>query len=82
MQWSNSLSQIKQMNNNEFRSIQIKPLEYQSTLAKQLFSHIESVPWAMLATPASESHVDSRYDILVASTHRHLRDNRKNDRQC
>ncbi|WP_135382659.1 aminodeoxychorismate synthase component I [Vibrio tasmaniensis] len=54
------------MNNNEFRSIQIKPLEYQSTLAKQLFSHIESVPWAMLLRSASESHVDSRYDILVA----------------
>ncbi|MEZ8053674.1 aminodeoxychorismate synthase component I [Vibrio atlanticus] len=54
------------MNNNEFRSIQIKPLEYQSTLAKQLFSHIESVPWTMLLRSASESHVDSRYDILVA----------------
>ncbi|MEZ8929313.1 MULTISPECIES: aminodeoxychorismate synthase component I [unclassified Vibrio] len=54
------------MNNNEFRSIQIKQLEYQSTLAKQLFSHIESVPWAMLLRSASESHVDSRYDILVA----------------
>ncbi|KPL95335.1 aminodeoxychorismate synthase component I [Vibrio splendidus] len=54
------------MNNNEFRSIQIKPLEYQSTLAKQLFSHIESMPWAMLLRSASESHVDSRYDILVA----------------
>ncbi|NAZ69495.1 aminodeoxychorismate synthase component I [Vibrio toranzoniae] len=54
------------MNNNEFRSIQIKPLEYQSTLAKQLFSQIESLPWAMLLRSASESHVDSRYDILVA----------------
>lgn len=54
------------MNNNEFCSIQIKPLEYQSTLAKQLFSHIESLPWAMLLRSASESHVDSRYDILVA----------------
>lgn len=54
------------MNNNEFRSIQIKPLEYQSTLAKRLFSHIENLPWAMLLRSASESHVDSRYDILVA----------------
>lgn len=54
------------MNNNEFRAIQIKPLEYQSTLAKQLFSHIENLPWAMLLRSASESHVDSRYDILVA----------------
>ncbi|MEZ8034408.1 aminodeoxychorismate synthase component I [Vibrio crassostreae] len=54
------------MNNNEFRSIQIKPLEYQSTLAKQLFSHVENLPWAMLLRSASESHVDSRYDILVA----------------
>ena len=54
------------MNNNEFRSTQIKPLEYQSTLAKQLFSHIENLPWAMLLRSASESHVDSRYDILVA----------------
>jgi len=54
------------MNNNEFRSIQIKPLEYQSTLAKRLFFHIENLPWAMLLRSASESHVDSRYDILVA----------------
>lgn len=54
------------MNNNEFRSIQIKPLEYQSTLAKRLFSHIENLPWAMLLRSASENHVDSRYDILVA----------------
>lgn len=54
------------MNNNEFRAIQIKPLEYQSTLAKQLFSHIENLQWAMLLRSASESHVDSRYDILVA----------------
>ncbi|MDN3701531.1 aminodeoxychorismate synthase component I [Vibrio artabrorum] len=54
------------MNNNEFRSIQIKPLEYQSTLSKQLFSHIENLPWAMLLRSASECHVDSRYDILVA----------------
>ncbi|MGB1322229.1 MAG: aminodeoxychorismate synthase component 1 [Vibrio gallaecicus] len=54
------------MNNNESQSIQIKPLEYQSTLAKQLFSNIESQPWAMLLRSASESHIDSRYDILVA----------------
>jgi para-aminobenzoate synthetase component 1 len=60
------LSQIKQMNNNELQSIQIKPLEYQSTLAKQLFSGIETLPWAMLLRSASESHVDSRFDILVA----------------
>ena len=54
------------MNNNELQSIQIKPLEYQSTLAKQLFSGIETLPWAMLLRSASESHVDSRFDILVA----------------
>jgi len=54
------------MNNNEFHSIQIKPLEYHSTLAKQLFSRIESQPWAMLLRSASESHIDSRFDILVA----------------
>lgn len=54
------------MNNNELQSIQIKPLEYQSTLAKQLFSGIETLPWAMLLRSASESHIDSRFDILVA----------------
>lgn len=54
------------MNNNELQSIQIKPLEYQSTLAKQLFSGMETLPWAMLLRSASESHVDSRFDILVA----------------
>ncbi|MDK9763441.1 aminodeoxychorismate synthase component I [Vibrio sp. D420a] len=54
------------MNNNELQSIQIKPLEYQSTLAKQLFSGIETLPWTMLLRSASESHVDSRFDILVA----------------
>lgn len=54
------------MNNNELQSIQIKPLEYQSNLAKQLFSGIETLPWAMLLRSASESHVDSRFDILVA----------------
>ncbi|MGB1322581.1 MAG: aminodeoxychorismate synthase component I, partial [Vibrio gallaecicus] len=54
------------MNNNEFHSIQIKPLEYHSTLAKQLFSRIENLPWAMLLRSASESHIDSRFDILVA----------------
>ena len=54
------------MNNNELQSIQIKPLEYQSTLAKQLFSGIETLPWAMLLRSASESHIDSRFDTLVA----------------
>lgn len=54
------------MNNNELHSVKLKPLDYQPNLAKQLFSAIESQPWAMLLRSASESHIDSRFDILVA----------------
>lgn len=54
------------MNNNELHPIQLKPLEYQPNLSKQLFSRVESESWAMLLRSASESHIDSRFDILVA----------------
>lgn len=54
------------MNNNEKSPIQAKPLTYQPDLANQLFSKVEHEPWAMLLRSASETHIDSRFDILVA----------------
>ncbi|EKO3540594.1 aminodeoxychorismate synthase component 1 [Vibrio fluvialis] len=54
------------MNNNEKTQIQAKPLTYQPDLANQLFSKVESQPWAMLLRSASDTHIDSRFDILVA----------------
>ncbi len=66
MYGSNSLSQIKQMNNNDLNNIQIQSIDYHPNLSKQLFSKIEHKPWAMLLRSASSEHIDSRYDILVA----------------
>ncbi|EKO3968621.1 aminodeoxychorismate synthase component 1 [Vibrio fluvialis] len=60
------MSQFTQMNNNEKTQIQAKPLTYQPDLANQLFSKVESQPWAMLLRSASDTHIDSRFDILVA----------------
>ncbi|MGY0075195.1 aminodeoxychorismate synthase component 1 [Vibrio proteolyticus] len=60
------MSQIKQMNNNDLNPIQTKAVSYDTELAKQLFCNIEHQPWAMLLRSASESHIDSRFDILVA----------------
>ncbi|EKO3956266.1 aminodeoxychorismate synthase component 1 [Vibrio fluvialis] len=54
------------MNNNEKTQIQAKPLTYQPDLANQLFSKVENQPWAMLLRSASDTHIDSRFDILVA----------------
>lgn len=55
------------MNNNELTQIQSRPLTYCPQLANQLFAHIEHQPWAMLLRSASEQHIDSRFDILVAN---------------
>ncbi|MGD8171464.1 aminodeoxychorismate synthase component 1 [Vibrio sp. TRT 21S02] len=66
------MSQIKQMNNNNSIGIEIKPLSYQADLANQFFSTIEQQPWAMLLRSASQSHIDSRYDILVAQPIAHV----------
>ncbi|MFV0448801.1 MAG: aminodeoxychorismate synthase component 1 [Vibrio sp.] len=55
------------MNNNQQKSIQSKALSYHSDIANQLFSMVENQPWAMLLRSASQTHSDSRYDILVAS---------------
>ncbi|MGC7891369.1 aminodeoxychorismate synthase component I [Vibrio anguillarum] len=60
------MSQITQMNNNEFNHIQVNALTYHVDLAHQLFSKIEDCPWAMLLRSASKTHIDSRFDILVA----------------
>ncbi|CCN44190.1 Para-aminobenzoate synthase component 1 [Vibrio nigripulchritudo FTn2] len=55
-----------QMNNKSIKSISLVSLEYTPSLASDLFSRIENQPWSMLLRSASESHPDSRYDILVA----------------
>lgn len=55
------------MNNNQSLSIELKQLTYHPDLAKQFFASIEQKPWAMLLRSASSSHVDSRFDIVVAN---------------
>ncbi|MGL4830231.1 MAG: aminodeoxychorismate synthase component I, partial [Vibrio sp.] len=55
------------MNNNQILSIEHKQLTYHPDIAKQFFTHIEQQPWAMLLRSASTTHMDSRFDILVAN---------------
>ncbi|WP_158120613.1 aminodeoxychorismate synthase component 1 [Vibrio metoecus] len=55
------------MNNNQTLSIEHKHLTYHPDIAKQFFSKIEQQPWAMLLRSASTTHMDSRFDILVAN---------------
>ncbi|MGP8307587.1 aminodeoxychorismate synthase component I [Vibrio sp. YIC-376] len=50
---------------NQF--IDFKALEYAPDIALRLFSRIQHQPWAMLLRSASETHIDSRFDILVAN---------------
>lgn len=50
---------------NQF--IDFKALEYAPDIALHLFSRIQHQPWAMLLRSASETHIDSRFDILVAN---------------
>ncbi|MCZ4294016.1 aminodeoxychorismate synthase component 1 [Vibrio sinaloensis] len=54
------------MNNIKPNRLEIKPIPYKNDLAVSLFDHIESLPWAMLLRSPSTTHVDSRFDILVA----------------
>ncbi|NVD06837.1 aminodeoxychorismate synthase component 1 [Vibrio sp. JPW-9-11-11] len=54
------------MNNNNSNRLEIKLIPYHERLAIELFSAIESQPWAMLLRSPSRSHIDSRFDILVA----------------
>ncbi|WP_047044351.1 aminodeoxychorismate synthase component I [Vibrio mexicanus] len=61
------MSQIKQMNNNDLNNIQIQSIDYHPNLSKHLFSKIEHLPWSMILRSASNKHIDSRYDILVAN---------------
>ncbi len=55
------------MNNINTPTIALEAIDYQTDLAIQLFSKIEHLPWAMLLRSASETHIDSRYDVLVAN---------------
>lgn len=55
------------MNNNQILSIEHKHLTYHHDIAKQFFYKIEQQPWAMLLRSASATHMDSRFDILVAN---------------
>ncbi len=50
---------------NQF--VDFKALEYTPDLALHLFSRIQHQPWAMLLRSASVTHIDSRFDILVAN---------------
>ncbi len=50
---------------NQF--IDFKALEYAPEFALHLFSCIQHQPWAMLLRSASETHIDSRFDVLVAN---------------
>ncbi|HFD4276645.1 TPA: aminodeoxychorismate synthase component I [Vibrio parahaemolyticus] len=50
---------------NQF--IDFKALEYAPEFALHLFSRIQHQPWAMLLRSASETHIDSRFDVLVAN---------------
>ncbi|MFM2590229.1 aminodeoxychorismate synthase component 1 [Vibrio sp. TBV020] len=54
------------MNNITPNCLEIKPICYQPDLAVQHFANIESLPWAMLLRSPSDTHIDSRFDILVA----------------
>ncbi|RTZ16677.1 aminodeoxychorismate synthase component 1 [Vibrio aquaticus] len=54
------------MNNITPNCLEIKPIDYQDDLAIQYFANIESLPWAMLLRSPSSTHIDSRFDILVA----------------
>lgn len=45
----------------------IHAIDYRPTLASDFFSKVEQQPWAMLLRSASKEHIDSRFDILVAS---------------
>ncbi|TMX66051.1 aminodeoxychorismate synthase component I [Vibrio rotiferianus] len=47
--------------------LDFKALDYANDLATSLFSRIESQPWAMLLHSASNTHIDSRFDVLVAN---------------
>ncbi|EPT9324828.1 aminodeoxychorismate synthase component I [Vibrio alginolyticus] len=50
---------------NQF--IDFKALEYAPEFALHLFSRIQHQPWAMLLRSASKTHIDSRFDVLVAN---------------
>ncbi len=47
--------------------LDFKALDYANDLAISLFSRIEQQPWAILLRSASETHIDSRFDVLVAN---------------
>ncbi len=53
------------MNHNISLSIQILEVDYHKKLATSLFSGIANDAWSMLLRSASDTHPDSRYDILV-----------------
>lgn len=54
------------MNYDQIPQISVRPLDYHPDLANSLFHPIEHIAWSMLLRSASQEHVDSRFDILVA----------------
>ncbi|YCO05524.1 aminodeoxychorismate synthase component I [Vibrio sp. VNB-15] len=55
------------MNNMDTQLLDFKALDYANDLTISLFSRIEHQPWAMVLRSASERHIDSRFDVLVAN---------------
>lgn len=55
-----------QMNNIKNKNIEKIQIHYDVNIAKTLFAPISHLPWAMLLRSASDTHSDSRFDILVA----------------
>ncbi len=53
------------MNSNNYLIIRTLEIDYHKELATDLFSGIADEAWSMLLRSASDSHPDSRYDILV-----------------
>ncbi|KAB1454215.1 aminodeoxychorismate synthase component 1 [Vibrio panuliri] len=55
------------MNNTQPNCLQINQVKYSPDLAHRLFAPISDLSWAMLLRSASNEHIDSRFDILVAN---------------
>ena len=54
------------MINNKNVTLSIVEMEYQPDCSTSFFNSLHSLDWAMLLHSASDDHVDSRYDIIVA----------------
>ncbi|NLS12635.1 aminodeoxychorismate synthase component I [Vibrio sp. SM6] len=55
------------MNTFSRAAFSFKALDYSQKLTLTLFAHVQHLPWASLLRSASDTHIDSRFDILVAN---------------